>query len=74
MTAQSYRFCVRVTEDEFVLLLTLLDSTIGGPTWRHDEREGKRLIRKIENAAICPQKESRSTKGVSDGNDHKSLA
>jgi hypothetical protein len=40
---------IRLTEYELVLILTLIESCVGGPTWRHNERDGWKLLGKIED-------------------------
>jgi len=51
MTTQDSKTTIEFTDNELLILLTLLDSTIGGPTWRRNEEEGRELIRKIEDCA-----------------------
>ncbi len=54
MAKQRRMTSIRFSDRELVLILTLLESTIGGPTWRHNQREGIKLIGKIEYCATAP--------------------
>lgn len=58
MAKQRRMTCIRFSDKELALMLTLLESTIGGPTWRCNEREGIKLIGKIEYCATAPANEA----------------
>lgn len=74
MATQHRDICIRLDDNELVLLLTLLDSTIGGPVWRRNEREGWTLLARIEDHAEGRSTADRRARGVAHGDAHESPA
>ena len=55
MKKQPHKTVIEFTDMELAVMLVLLESTIGGPTWRRNERDGTRLIAKIDEHATRPR-------------------
>ncbi len=68
MTTKQRKASIRLDEHDLELMLTLLESTIGGPAWRRHEREGWRLLAKVEDCA------TRFAEGCLNGDDHAPVA
>ena len=56
MKTRTGKTCIRLDDDEVTLLIILMESMIGGPVWRRNERESYGLLRKIEDSIGLPRR------------------